>query len=372
MHHPQSARNTQGKVVIVSSKPSPTRTLFLGSFTSERTMEGEGVTSLAVSAGATRYTPLGKPDARGCPNFLALNPEADFVYATSETTQGGAHTYAILPDGSLEFRGEQQTTSNPAHIAVGRVGDSLFAVTSSYWDGHFGVHRILEDGTIGPLLSQINRNAARTDGPPPISRAHCSVFGPSGRFILATDLGQDQIITYTIDEATGGLSESFAFDCLPGTGPRHIALHPDGRVFVSGELSGTILALSADQNSGELTLLERRDSQADAAHQKGLSPMAQPSEIAVSHGGRFVHIANRRIGVISTFSTLGASLEPIADTATGGEIPRHFAVVDDEMYVGNQDMGSLVAFQVDADTGRLVRFGAEAAVPSIACIVVRR
>ncbi|MDP9027714.1 MAG: lactonase family protein [Actinomycetota bacterium] len=369
-HHHENHHN-EGKTTV-SSQTSPGRTLYVGSFTSERTMSGDGVTALAVSPGAAEFRTLGHTASRGCPNFLALHPEEDFVYATSETPEGGVYTYAIRSDGSLELRSEQQTTSNPAHIAVGRVGESLFAVTSSYWDGYFGVHRILHDGTVGPLLSTIDRNAVGDDGVRPTSRAHCSVFAPSGRFVIATDLGQDQVITYQIDEASGELSQLNAFDCEPGTGPRHLAWHPDGRVFVSGELSGTISVFRVDDETGELTLLERRDSRADPADPELASPPAQPSEIALSHGGRFVHIGNRQLDVISTFSTTGDTLEPVSDTPTGGKIPRHFAVVDDEMYVGNQDSDSLVAFHVDPDNGHLERFGAAAVTPSIACVVVRR
>jgi 6-phosphogluconolactonase (cycloisomerase 2 family) len=85
-----------------------------------------------------------------------------------------------------------------------------------------------------------------------------------------------------------------------------------------------------------------------------------------------VHIGNRQLGVISTFSTTGDTLDPVSDTPTGGKIPRHFAVVDDEMYVGNQDTDSLVAFHVDPENGHLERFEAAAVTPSIACVVVRR
>jgi 6-phosphogluconolactonase len=275
--------NHHNEGIAMSSQTSPARTLFVGSFTSERTLHGDGVTAVAVSPGAAEFRTLGHTESRGCPNFLALHPEEDFVYATSETPEGGVYTYAIQPDGSLQFLSEQQTTSNPAHIAVGRVGASLFAVTASYWDGFFGVHRILHDGTIGPLLSTIDRNAVGDDRTRPTSRAHCSVFAPSGRFVISTDLGQDQVITYRIDEASGALSQLHAFDCEAGTGPRHIAWHPDGRVFVSGELSGTISVFRVDDETGELTLLERRDSRADPAADELASPPAQPSEIALSH-----------------------------------------------------------------------------------------
>src|SRR5665647_773016 len=332
------------------------RTLFVGSFTPTKGATGEGLTTVAVDASATGLRQAGI-DLGGCPAFLVQHPTLDVLYAASELEAGTIDTYAIHDDGSTERIASIETGPSPALVAIGRVGETLFLFTSHYFGGCFAVHRVDDDGVVGPCLDLIDRNATSGDGEyRPISRAHCAVFEPNGRFVLATDLGQDMVLTYEIDETTGKLTERSAASTPIGTGPRHLAWHAGGRLFVSGELSARIMMFDVDPASDKLTWRGQRQSLAEPSRFDGHS---QPSEITLSHGGRFLHIANRRTNVISTFATDGDELRPIGDVPTGGHTPRYFAVIDDELYVGNQNPDTVRSFTVDPETGEVAATGAE-------------
>ena len=58
---------------------------------------------------------------------------------------------------------------------------------------------------------------------------------PAGRFVLASDLGQDRIYLYRFDVEKGQLVENDPplVALPPGDGPRHFAFHPNGRWFYS-------------------------------------------------------------------------------------------------------------------------------------------
>ena len=353
----------------------PTRILYVGSFTSALGGRGDGVSVLAVGGdpATPALTTVGRYPA-GCPTFLAQHPSAEFLYAASEAPDGEVYSFAMAGDGTLVPIGVQATGPSPAHIVIGRVDGQLFAVTSHYWGGCFAVHRVQSDGALGPCLFVLDRNAARPGGPQ--SRAHCAVFAPSGEYLLATDLGQNEILTYRLDPPTGELVQLGAVTAPPGTGPRHIAWHRDGRIFVSGELGASILVYTADSR-GQLSLVEDRSCLADPAAVTAPSDgepavRPQPAEIALSHGGRFVHIANRCTDVISTFATDGDRLRPVADTPCGGDQPRHFTVLDDELYVANQSTSTVDAFTLDPVTGVPGPTGAQVAVKHAACVLGAR
>jgi 6-phosphogluconolactonase len=345
------------------------RTLFVGSFTPPKGATGEGLTTVAVdpSNGGLQQTAL---EYGGCPAFLVQHPTLDLLYAASELEAGTIDTYAIREDGSTERIASVETGASPAHIAFGRVGDSSFVFTSHYFGGCFAVHRVDENGVVGPRLDLIDRNAAAADGSrKPISRAHSAIFDPNGRFVLAADLGQDEVITYVVDEHTGTITERFSATTPTGAGPRHLAWHPDGRLFVAGELGAVIMTFDVDPDSGELSWRGSRESLADPS---AFDVHSQPSEIALSHGGRFLHIANRVTDVVSTFSTDGGGLRPIGDVPTGGETPRHFAAIGDELYIGNQTTDTVRSFTVDPATGDVAPTGAELHVLNPAVLLFRR
>jgi 6-phosphogluconolactonase len=353
----------------MSAMPVRGRTLFVGSFTPAKGATGEGLTTVAVEPPEGGLEEVGLARG-GCPAFLVQHPTLNLLYAASELEAGSIDTYVIHDDGRTEQIASVETGPSPAHIAIGRVGESLFVFTSHYFGGCFAVHRVDESGEVGPCLDLVDRNTPPADGSSrPGSRAHCAVFAPDGRFVIATDLGRDEVTTFAIDEHTGHVTELSTATTPSGSGPRHLAWHPDGRLFVSGELGATIMMFHVDAVTGELTWQGQRESLADPSR---FEQHSQPSEIALSHDGRFLHIANRRTNVISTFATEGQELRPVGDVSTGGETPRHFTLIDDELYIGNQGTDTVCSFVVDPVTGAVTATGRELRVLNPAVLLLRR
>src|SRR5256886_2625369 len=102
---------------------------------------------------------------------------------------------------------------------------------------------IHDSGTIGP-----QRAASALAGSFAISghdkpHAHMIQADASGKFVLASDLGLDQIFVWKFDSETGKLSPNDppSVALPPGDGPRHFIFHPNGRWFYSLQEEGSTL-----------------------------------------------------------------------------------------------------------------------------------
>src|SRR5438094_9053745 len=78
----------------------------------------------------------------------------------------------------------------------------------------------------------------------------------SVNFILASDLGLDEIFIMKFDVETGKLSQvnPASVPLPPGDGPRHFAFHPSGQWFYSLQEEGsTLVTYDYDAEKGKLT-----------------------------------------------------------------------------------------------------------------------
>jgi 6-phosphogluconolactonase len=198
------------------------------------------------------------------PGFLAVRPDQQFLYATSEVGEfrggptGGVNAFRIdRATGKLHLINQVASLgANPAHITVDRSG--RFAIVASYYGGTVSLP-IHADGSLGEPTAKIKEigvgvNPSRQES----SHPHSAVFSPDNRFLVTADLGLDKLFAYKFDARTGSLTaNSPAFAAAPpGSGPRHLAFSPDGKfVYVVSELTSTVLTYGFDSRTGTLQLL---------------------------------------------------------------------------------------------------------------------
>ncbi|MBM2619421.1 lactonase family protein [Actinoplanes sp. LDG1-06] len=286
------------------------------------------------------------------PSWLDIAPGSGHLYAVSEVSPDGT-VNALTSDTAL--LNTQPTGSGPAHVAVHPNGQFLF--TSLYGGGAVVTHRIAGDGTVGAATDTRRQSTGgRT------SNAHQVVVDPDGDHVLAVDLGVDTVFTYRLDPAAATLAETGRLTLPTGTGPRHLAFHPDGAyAYVAGELNSTVTVCAyAD---GVLT--------AGQVTSTVLSPGVTnyPGEIAVSADGRFVYVSNRGTDTVAVFavSAGGAHLTLVATPPCGGVWPRHLAIdaTGTWLYVANERSGTLAWFPLDAETGVPGPAAGSIAVPAV-------
>ncbi|MFE9774440.1 lactonase family protein [Streptomyces sp. NPDC005931] len=335
------------------------RRAFIGSFTAAG---GPGIVGAAVAAGSGALTALGAVDTLPDPSYLALSPDGDTLYAVSETAEGTVAAFRVTGDRPQQLGPPVPVEgSGPTHLGL-HAGHLL---TANYGSGSVTAVPVRPDGGLAPTASGVCRHSG--SGPHPQRQqgphAHQVQSDPSGRWAVSVDLGTDSVRVCTLTAGTPVPHREIAL--RPGSGPRHLAFHPDGsRAYVLNELAPTVVVCRWDAADGMLKPL-------------GESPVlsaapagdAYPSGIAVSGDGRFVWTATRGEDVLSVLAIDGDGLRLLATVPCGGHWPRAITESGGVLYVANERSGDVTWFALDPVTGVPRREGS-LPVPAASCVVV--
>ncbi|WP_263368116.1 lactonase family protein [Edaphobacter bradus] len=309
------------------------------------------------------------------PSYLALAPISQsgrrFLYAVNETNDSSdaVTTFAMDPKtGALRQIGQVPSGgAGPCYVSVDSTGKSAFV--ANYSGGTLASYRIAPDGTLSQPVDRIDfhaskfgkrgPNAARQDGP----HVHSATISPDNRFLLASDLGSDDIAVFSIDPRTAQLATSDPYlfrNNRPGSGTRHVAFHPNCRwVYGICELDSTIdhylwsTTQSTDTPKGLLVNAN--------FHISTVAPdftgKNTGSEVAVSPDGSFLYASNRGEDTLVVFAIRpkDGSLSVVQRIACGGKTPRHFVMDQTGRWIlcGNQNSATVTVFRRDPGSGQL-------------------
>jgi 6-phosphogluconolactonase (cycloisomerase 2 family) len=333
------------------------------------TPNGGGIQAFAVDRETGGLTPGALTGGIADPTWLLIR--GNILYATSELTPTGAvSAYRIDPaDGALTLINRVGAEGGkPVHLSLHPGGRHLFV--ANYGSGTVAVLPVGEDGSLGRATDvQTDRGPvgpARPADAPPGSfvdsghdgpHAHYIESDPTGRFVLHTDLGQDRIYVWRFDAGRLAPSATPFIAATPGSGPRHMAWHPDGRrVYALTEESSTLSAYRFE--GGELTPL-----QTVSALPPGFAGTSYGSDLKLSADGRFAYAANRLHDSIATFA-IERDLRLIGHCATEGGYPRTLVISGDFLYAMNQRSDAITVFRLTGGvphfTGQYVPTGSPA------------
>ncbi|MCP4077317.1 MAG: lactonase family protein [Gammaproteobacteria bacterium] len=302
------------------------------------------------------------------PAVLIPHSDGKSLYAILETIQdeGDIVRYEISPDGLLAYRDQFKASGrSTCYLALSPNKDA--AIVINYWDAIIDVCEVDADGKLGAVIQSFkqyyrpesewrqvkNREdhwGNRQVGP----HAHCAHFWHDWVFI--PDLGENAIFQYHWDESTRQLTRETWIEFEAGSGPRHMAMHPELDIcYVSNELFNTVCVARLDASEpGEVkprlipiqyeSTIDNRDN------------VSYVSEIKLSPDARFLYVSNRGDNSIAIFKVLkDGRLERSGLVPTGGKFPRHFGITPcgKAIIVANQDSGHIRVFDRDIETGAL-------------------
>lgn len=334
----------------------------IGCYTAPSGGAGTGVVAARRDPVSGQLDLVGVVAATPSPSFLARHPRLPVLYAVNELPDGTVSAWAVDRDGiGLTPLAVRSTGGDsPCHLATDPAGRFLFV--ANYGSGSVAVHPLDDAGTPGERIELRQHDG---HGPVPDRQggphAHMVSPEPRGTGLLAVDLGTDSIYRYH-REPTGRLRPTGRVATRPGTGPRHLVRHPDGRrCFVAGELDASVTAYEFDDTGG---LVER--GRVAASQRAG---HVQPAEIVVSRDGRFLYLANRGVGTVTVFALDGDLPRYLTEVDTGADWPRHMALIGGHLYVAEERAGLVTVLPVDPESGvpRPPRQRAE--VPSPTCVL---
>lgn len=326
------------------SVPAAGRVLFwVGTYTGDAGAAGIGIESIAHGADG-EWLSRGLAVTADSPSFLAVHPKLPVVYAVHEFART-VSAYARDGETALTALGDSWPTGDAGcHVAVDPEG--RFLVVACWGDGSVILFGLDAFGRIASRQEapRARDPYARTDGDSRPSRAHASLMLGGDR-LMTTDLGFDLVRVWRY-EPEHGLVHDHEIVLPEGSGPRHLALHSSGRVYVDTEYSNEVAVLEPSADG------RYRLAGVGPATYGGAQTGDAASEIALSADGRFAYVGVRgsnRIGTLAIGED-GAA-RPIADSPSGGDWPRHLAVGDGVLLVANQRSGGVAVLPIDAQTG---------------------
>lgn len=314
------------------------------------------------------------------PSFLAVSPNAKFLYAVGEVNDalgqraGAVNAYSLdAKTGKLTALNQQTSGgTGPCHVSVDATGKCV--LVANYGSGSIAALPIHTDGKLGEATTTIQHTGSsvhpkRQTGP----HAHFIIPSPDNRFALTCDLGLDKVLVYQLDPATAKLTTNNPPHAVVphGAGPRHLAFSPNGKyAYVINELALTITMFSYDSARG--TFFEEQNvSTVPAGY--AITEKDSCAEIAVHPSGKFVYGSNRGHDSIAVFSVDAKTgkLTLVQNESTQGKTPRHFAIDPNGRWLlaENQNSDSVVVFAIDATTGKLKPTGQTITVGSPVCAV---
>lgn len=360
-----------GPAAAPRAQGSGDRIVFVGTYTRA---PSKGIYAYRLR-GDGQMTPMGTDGLAAeteSPSFLAVHPNQRFLYAVNEVSKyegrdaGSVSAFAIdRATGKLTLLNRVSSRGGgPCHVSLDASGRWLFV--ANYGGGSVAAFPVQDDGRLGEASaffqhagSSVNKD--RQSGP----HGHAVTVSPDNRFVLAADLGLDQVLTYRIDPRAGGLAPADPpFSSIaPGSGPRHLAFRPDGKfAYVLSEMGSQVVTMRYDANRGTLTEIQTLSTLPD-----GFSGDNSGAEIAVHPNGRFLYASNRGHDSVAGFRIDAAkgTLTALDRVSTQGKTPRNFAIDPSGRFLlaANQNSGSVVVFRIDQATGGLTAAGTTVQVP---------
>jgi 6-phosphogluconolactonase len=327
---------------------------------------GRGITLCDFDDATGVLTPLRSFGDVENPGWLLCDPRQETLFALSEVFEWPEGRVTALRRNGQErlqkFADIAAGGSITAHASLDRGGRWLLVANYRLpsplrkREAGVAVFPIAADGALGAptaLLSHdhlpLGPNAGRQECP----HLHCVIPSLDNRFLLVADLGTDRVASYRFDAETGQLDSAPAGSAImrAGAGPRHLALHPDGkRLFCINELDSTLASLAFDTQSGDLALGD-----VVPALPEGFAGESNAAALALTPDGRFLYASNRGHESIAIFAVLPHGLEARGHVACGGATPRSITIDPSGRYAlcANQNADNVTVFAIEPTTGEL-------------------
>jgi len=347
---------------------------FFGSYNWNKNTEGIYVYELDTVTGklskVTSYAGISNP------SFLTLSSDGKYLFACTEskTTKGGSvSSFEFNPDKkSLRFISTQKSGGeNPVYLMAHPNGKWL--VNGNYTEGSVSVYPISEGGKIEPFVQNIQYTEGSVN-PERQDRAHIhsTVFSPDSEYLFLPDLGADKIRTYGFkSENNLPLQEAeIPFTkTTPGSGPRHLTFHPNGKLaYCIEEMGGAVNVYS--YKNGKLNNLQRINT-----HSKKYKENFESSDVHISPDGKFLYASNRgKENNIAVFSIQSdGTLKTIGYQSVKGKHPRTFDLDPSGKFLitANTLSNNVTVFKRNEETGLLKKVGKKIKIRNVTNVRIK-
>lgn len=286
------------------------------------------------------------------PSWLSYDPLGKTLYCSDEA--GSLSSFTNGAELSLAAKIPTLGADVATTLYGGLHGRAFIA--NAHYNGNISTYSLPLSNTANILqkISYTQMNA---------SHVHQVIADPSGKFLLAPDLGADVVHVLAFDGTTGKLTPQADLIVDTKSGPRHIAfkaLKGKTIMYLAHELSNQVSSWELNHSKDQKNL-EFKKIGSTSTFPDSTPPNIAISEIRVVNNN--VYVGNRNTSTSPTNDSLtifkidqaSGALKYLEQASTHGSYPRTFAFNKDRTLVaiGNQKSSTVVILDRDLKTGKL-------------------
>jgi 6-phosphogluconolactonase len=303
------------------------------------------------------------------PSFLAIHPTLPILYAVNETPHGDGilssyrldpHTATLTPLDSLTTNG-----NGPCFVSIDPTGSAAFV--ANYGGGSFAAFSLAHNGALhkpAAVFNCDNNAACGVVGPnhdrQDKAHIHCATISPDNRFVLACNLGEDAIEIFPIRAGRQPImiEAPTRVAARPGSGPRHLAFHPNGRwLYCIHELDCTIDLYDWNVSNGQPAPVLHQHSVVSTLAKPSDLPGSTGCELTISPDGRFAYGNTRgenSLAVYRIHPSTGLLTEQQRINTAGNNV-RYFTFDPSRRWLlcANQGSSTITVFPHDPATAHI-------------------
>lgn len=349
-----------GRGVVPIASPRREMLVYIG-------MHGSQIHAARFDLATGSLTAVGPVADQSAPTWAVRHPTLDILYYVREDGNDGSQSGAVCAyrvdraAGGLRLLNETIAQGGgTTHLYLD--APSMTIVASNFGGGTVSAIPILADGRLGAVSSVLVEQGSGPHRRQTYPHPHGAAMDPTGQYALVADLGADRIFVHRFDRQARALlydrpDQQLDFVARPGSGPRHIAFHPNGRLmFALTELSGELMTFRWEPERGALRQIDAR-----TASSPGFTGERSLSELAISADGKLLYLTDRgeNMIVVHAIDPSSGALTYLQRISCGGEFPWHFAIdpTGNWILVANERSNRIETFRIDAATGHVAPAG---------------
>ena len=287
----------------------------------------------------------------------------------------GIVSFNILPDGGLERLNSVKINGmRGCHLSTDI--DDKYIFVSGYHDGKITVLRLHEDGSVGDIVDEVYHKGlgsiAERNFRPHVS---CTRTTPDGHFVMAADLGIDQVKIYHFDDKDETLNLVDMISCKINSAPRFFEFSKDGKyLYLMYEMKNVIDVFSYEAKPGcRVPSIEKIQTVPTTGSSKS-SELTAATALSFSADDKFIFVSNagdESVCLYERDADTGLLKEKMC-LPISGEYPKDIAVFADNKHIAsiNHESGTITFFKIDYKTGLIVMCANAVRVNQPNCCVI--
>lgn len=301
------------------------------------------------------------------PSYLTLSEDGKFLFAVSENDGSSEDLFVFRRksvNNQLVLVDSMKTNGSGACYVSEVLGKYL--VVSHYSSGDVV---FVPYSPKGHLHKENMKQFVHQGSGPDLNRqesshVHSAVADLQDEFVYVSDLGTDEVSVYKLGDDS--ITMVANIEVKPGSGPRHISFHPEGKMMaLMNELNSTINLYALDSLGVFSNLVQTLQLLPDSIENESLA-----ADIHFSQDGNNLYATVRGVDRIYTLSVHEGNAKIIESLDNKINWPRNF--IQDPtgkfLLVANQNGNDIIVYKRSVQSGRLTLLDNKVVISQPVCL----